>query len=73
MPVFTSAYANFARAVSRPTTKRSAHRCTRHESGRSNNGESCRTGTTANRKRTSGGTWRPRRNHYRYFKSCSRR
>ena len=47
-----------------------------NESRRTGSGESCRTGTTADGSRASGGTWgtgRARRDHYRYFKSCSRR
>jgi hypothetical protein len=63
MPVFTRAYANFACAISRATTNRSARSFTRRESGRSSRGqsrrssrgqsgrsspgESCRTGTAA--------------------------
>jgi hypothetical protein len=89
MPVFTRAYANFARAISRATTNRSARSFTRRESGRSSSresgrsssresgrssgGESCRTGTAADGKCTSRGTCRARRDHYCYFKSCSRR
>ncbi len=89
MPVFTRAYADFARAISRATTNRSAWsftgcesgcsiscqsgRSSSGESGRSSSGESRRTGTTTYGKRASGGTCRARRDHYRYLKSCSRR
>ncbi len=89
MPVFTRAYANFARAISRATTNGSARPFTRRqsrrsgscqsgrssscESGRSSSGESRRTGTTTDGKRASGGTCRTRRDHYRYLKSCTDR
>ena len=87
MPVFTRAYANFARAISRATTNRSARGCTRRESGRSSSresgaapaaacDESCRTGTAADGSLApggSGGTGHARRDHYCYFKSGSRR
>ena len=69
MPVFTRAYANFARAISRATTNRSARGFTRRESGRSSSRESgrsssgescrssgvesCRTGTATDGKRAS--------------------
>ena len=89
MPVFTRAYANFARAISRATTNGSARSCTRRESGRassheprrsgsreprrSSSGESRRAGTAADGSCAPGGTCCPRRDDYRYFKSCSRR
>ncbi len=69
MPVFTRAYANFACAISRATTNRSARSFTRRESGRSSSresgrsssGESCRTGTAADREARLQGYLRARR------------